>query len=326
MDAPQLDEALESLRAVCGEVGVRRTVVVRRGWRVWAGPEPDVRVPVYSCTKSFLSVCLGLLWDDGRCSPDDLAYRYFEPLQRHYPTVTLRHLATFTSGYAHAPESVFKPAEPMYSPGAAFHYSDQSDLLALILTRIAGEPLRELFQRRIGDAIGLRPEAWEWRVVGETEGIPVHGGSGFPESGVHIAAQDLARLGWMAACRGVWAGRRLLSLRYFETAAAPCTDPRTPPYDPKAWYVRLPGAYGLNWWVNGVTPDGQRMWPHAPPDTFAAQGNLNGICFALPSWEMTIVRLGPDVVIDMRLYDRMFQRLKAMRPPLDVRSSPSGAR
>lgn len=309
VDSAALNDALRRLAAACGPLGTRRTLVVRGGRIVWAGGDENIRVPVYSCTKSFLSACLGLLWDDGRCSPDDLACRHYPPLRDLYPTVTLRHLATFTSGYASAPESVFVPAPPQFPPGAAFQYSNQSDLLALILTRIAGESLRSLFQRRIGDPIGLRPGDWEWRTQCVMDGVEINGGTGFEHSGVWISAQDFARFGWLAANAGQWGPRTLLSRRYFEFASRPLVPRDTPPYDPTAWYNRLPGAYGLNWWVNGVTADGRRLIATAPSDLFMAQGNKNSICFVIPSWRMTLVRLGPDVIVWPRDFEPAFARL-----------------
>ncbi len=309
IDSNALDEGLSRFAAVCGELGVRRAVVVRGGRIIWSGGEEGVRVPVYSCTKSFLSACLGLLWDDGRCSPDDLAWRYHPPLQECYPAVTLRHLATFTSGYNHSTESVLRPAAPLFAPDEAFHYSDQSDLLAWILTRIAGESLRSLFQRRIGDRIGLRADEWEWRTQGMEDGVEVNGGTGFEQSGVWISAKGLARFGWLAARLGDWSGRQLVSRRYFAYAGRPLVPATTPPHDPTAWYNRLPGAYGLNWWVNGITADGRRLIGTAPPDLFMAQGNKNSICFILPSWRMTLVRVGPDVIVWPRAFEAAFAQL-----------------
>jgi hypothetical protein len=58
--------------------------------------------------------------------------------------------------------------------------------------------------------------------------------------------------------------------------------------------VRGPGAYGFNWWVNGVGPDGLRKWPSAPSGTYAALGYNNNVCLVVPEWNMVIVRLGVD--------------------------------
>lgn len=301
--------AMAHVASVAGEHGVSRSLVVRNGAIVWAGTDIDTLQPVWSCTKSFMSLCLGLLWDDGKCRPQDLACTSLPVLREHYPTVTLAHLATFTSGYANLGDQTFEPAPPMYTPGAAFHYSSQADLLALVLTRVANEPLRELLKRRIADPIGLPDKDWCWNVHSEVDGLTVNGGSGFPASGIHITPRAFARLGWLMANNGEWDGKRLISTNYIAEASRPQVQPTVPPHDPKAWYVDLPGSYGLNWWVNGTTPSGERMWPHAPVDMFAAQGNKNNVCFIIPSWKMVVVRMGGDAIIDMRLYDGMFARL-----------------
>ena len=44
------------------------------------------------------------------------------------------------------------------------------------------------------------------------------------------------------------------------------------------------------WWVNGVKPDGQRLWPGAPPRTFYANGLHNNVCIVVPEWNMVVTR------------------------------------
>jgi len=84
-----------------------------------------------------------------------------------------------------------------------------------------------------------------------------------------------------------------------------------PPFDPEGWYVKLPGSYGVNIWLNGIIPGGRHMWPDAPPRTVAIQGNMNNICFAVPEWRMVIVRLGTDGRIDLDRYTDVFAALGA---------------
>ncbi len=318
VDAAKLAAAMDYLASVCGPAGVHETVVVRNGVILWQGDRVRHRNVIWSCTKSFLSTCLGLLWDDGKCAPADFAWKYFPELKADYPAVTLEQLATFTSGYDCPDGQPLKPMPPMYKPGTAMHYSAQSDLLAAILTRIAGESLESLFMRRIGREIGLTGESFRWDSRGTLDGIPLNGGSGFPGSGVQCSALGLARFGWFYANGGCWNGKRLISRRYLDYATVPRVPPTLPPHEPNGWYKVLPGSYGLNWWVNGTTPQGRRMWPHAPAATFAAQGNNNAICFVVPDWNLVIIRLGNDLVIDTDLYDGMFARL-GLGEPADVR-------
>ena len=309
VDSKKLDAALQDVKAGCGTVGITQMVVVRNGYVIWQGEDANKKHHIWSCTKSFTSICLGLLWDDGKCSPSTLACQIFPELKKDYPTVTLEHLATFTSGYSGDKTDVLKPLAPAYQPGAAFCYSKETDLLAAILTRIAKEPLESLFMRRIGNEIGLTPEQFEWKSVGKLDGLTLNGGYGSPDTGVYCSALGLARMGWLFANGGNWNGKQLISRRYIEYACVPRVSVKVPPQDPKAFYVNLPGAYGLNWWVNGMTVKGQLQWPSAPSSTFAAQGNQNNICFAVPDWQMTIVRGGGDKILTTN-YDGMFRLIK----------------
>jgi CubicO group peptidase (beta-lactamase class C family) len=321
IDAALMAQALDSLRGFCGPEGVQRTMIVIGGRPAWQGDGVNVCLPVWSCTKSVLSTCLGLLWDDGRCTPDTRISTVMPELAAAYPEVTLGHLATFTSGYNHAVDRPLEPAAPAYRPGTAFHYSSQSDLLAALLTRIAGEPLADLFRRRIGDPIGMEPGEFRWGVQPGAE-PPVHGGSGMPPAGVQVSARALARFGLLHCRRGVWRGRRLLGQAYLDAAQRVQVPSIIAPFQPGAWYQEVLGRYGLNWWVNGVGNDGRRLWPSAPATAFAAQGNLNNICIVVPEWDLVLVRLGLDRVVPVTLYDAPLLYLRratgdplAARPP-----------
>ena len=283
------------------------------------GPEIDRVQSVWSCTKSFLGLALGLLIGDGRCSLETRAAEIYPPLSEEYPALTLRHLASFTCGYqprkASAEDPPFDPAAAIFAPGTRFHYGWGPYLLALVLTKVAGESLRDLFRRRIAELIGLDPAAWAWgdwgsfdRLTG-LEGVPVCGGSGMYERGISISARALARVGWLVACDGRWEDRQLVEPAWIRQATAPQVPASIPPHDSAGWYRRLPGAYGFFWWTNGITADAHRLWPAAPPRTFAMQGHLNNLCFIIPEWRMVVIRLGTDNAIDGDLYNEFFATL-----------------
>lgn len=297
-----VERAVAAIGKFTGADGASGVMVIHRGYVLWAGDRVDEKRPVWSCTKSFLSTCLGLLWDDGKCSPDDLASKYLSELAKDYPAVTLRHLATFTSGL-HLENYSLDVQAPDYPPGTAMHYSAQSDILACILTKIAGESLRDLFKRRIADPIGMDPDAWEWKTVHTRDGIVINGGAGMPDNGMHTTARNLARFGWLYANGGVWDGKRLISQRYIDASTVAQVPADMPLFDPKGWYYELPGVYGLNWWTNGVRHDGTRLWPHVPARAFAAQGNKNNICIIVPEWRLVVVRTGQDKIIPTSDYD-----------------------
>jgi CubicO group peptidase (beta-lactamase class C family) len=307
VDAAKLEAAVEFLKAHSGRDGVGQLVIVRNGYLIWQGEEADKVHGVWSCTKSFTSTCLGLLVDDGKCTLDTRAKELLPGMAETYPAVTLRHFTTMTSGYRavgdeprggylHGPSRTpFVPGpEPLFAPGSHYAYWDSAmNQFAHVLTRIAGEPLDELFQRRIADPIGMDPDEWRWGDFGEINGLRVNGGSGNNNNHVFISARQMARLGWLFLHRGRWRGRQLISSEWVDQATSVQVPAATPLGHPESG-IDGPGVYGFNWWRNGRHPHGKRKWPGAPESTFAASGHNNNDMFVIPEWSMVIVRLGLD--------------------------------
>lgn len=302
ISAAKIGEAMAHLKTVVGREGNAGTMIIQNGYLLWTGDAVSRKDIIWSCTKSMTSTCLGLLWDDGKCSPDDLASKYLPELAKDYPDVTLKQLATFTSGL-HLEKLSLDPGPPNFPPGTAIHYSHETDLLAYLLAKIAGEPLSALFKRRIADPIGMDPEGWEWKSANTRDGLTINGGAGMSENGMYMSAENLARFGWLYANDGNWNGRQLISKNYIAQATVPLVDANMPLHDPQGWYKPLPGRYGLNWWTNGTDASGKRLWPSVPPSAFAAQGNKNNICIIVPEWKLVLVRTAQDEIIDVGLFD-----------------------
>jgi CubicO group peptidase (beta-lactamase class C family) len=262
---------------------------------------------VWSLTKSFTSTALGLLIDDGKAGLDTLAKDYVPSMAGTYPAVTLRHFTTMTSGYyavgdeprgsyRHGPSPTpFEPAsKPLFSPpGSQYAYWDSAmNQFANVLTRIAGEPIEELFKRRIADPIRMNRSKWDWGDFGKIDGIIVNGGSGNSNRHMFISARELARFGLMFLNRGKWKDKQLISAEWVDTA----TKAHVPALLPLAELSGADGrgVYGFNWWANGVRANGKRNWPGAPPGTYSASGYNNNDMFVIPEWNMVIVRLGLD--------------------------------
>ena len=282
--------------------GASELVIVRNGRVIWEGPNADRVHPTYSMTKSFSSTALGLLVDDGLMTVDTLAKDYLPSLAADYPDVALRHLATHTSGYRAAeeayplpqsywPSDPFTPGDPLFAPGSRFHYSPFAamDQMNNVLTRVAGETVQDLFQRRIGDAIGLDPAKWDWDDYETSDGLTVDGGG----VGVNISARDAARLGHLFLNNGNWEGQQLISSQWAAEATSVQVPPSTPEH-PYGWATGGSGSYGYGWWVNGIKANGARLYPGGTPQTFAALGGLANNIFVVPEWNMVIVREGSE--------------------------------
>jgi CubicO group peptidase (beta-lactamase class C family) len=307
LDATKLDQAAEYLKQNSGRDGVHELVIIRNGRLVWKGDNIDKRHGIWSCTKSFTSTVLGLLIEDGKCTLDTKAKQFVPELAEKYPEVTLRHFTTMTSGYraigdeprgkySHGPsDTPFRPGpEPLFAPGQQYAYWDSAmNMFGLVLTRIAGEPLEQLFKRRIAEPIGMNQAAWDWGDFATVDGVVVNGGSGNAGKHILISARELARFGHLFLAGGNWNGRQLIN-REWITAATAVHVPATLPWGHPPSEIDGRGVYGFNWWRNGIQADRQRCWPGAPEGTFAASGHNNNKLFVIPEWNMVIVRMGLD--------------------------------
>ncbi|MGC9327562.1 MAG: serine hydrolase, partial [Candidatus Hinthialibacter sp.] len=307
IDAGKLNAAAEFLKANSGKDGVRELAVVRNGRLVWKGDNIDKTHGVWSLTKSFTSTVLGLLIDEGKTSLDALACEYLPSLKEHYSGVTLRHFTTMTSGYraigdeprsgyTHGPSSTpFLPnPTPLFAPGVKYAYWDSAmNQFANVLTRIAREPLKDYFKRKIADPIGMNPDQWTWGDFGLVDDVAVNGGSGNSNNHIFISARELARFGLLFLNRGNWNGRQLISSEWVDEVHQPHVPASMPLGHPESG-IDGRGVYGFNWWLNGVKADGKRKWPDAPAGVYSASGYNNNDLFIIPEWNMVVVRLGLD--------------------------------
>ncbi|HOP78454.1 MAG TPA: serine hydrolase [Thermogutta sp.] len=306
LDKGRLDEAAMILSTKVGRDGAKRLVIVRHGRIVWKGSEADERQGVWSMTKSFTSTVAGLLIAKGRCTLDTKVADVLPELKTAYPEVRLRHLLTMTSGYRamgdeprgdylHGPSvTPFVPnPEPLFTPpGTQYAYWDSAmNLLGLVLTKLAGAPLKEVFRRLVAEQIGM--SNWDWGDFGEIDGIVVNGGAGNMNRHVKISACDMARFGWLMLNRGRWRDKQIVPEWWIQEATR-VQVPATLPWAQPQSQIDGRGVYGFNWWVNGVGANGERALPAAPVGTFWASGHNNNRCFVIPEWDMVIVRLGLD--------------------------------
>ena len=312
VDGRMLHRALAYLARKSGAQGTEEAVVIKNGYLIWAGEGSNNRHDVWSCTKSFTSTVFGIMIDRGICSLDACITELLPQFPAQLSKLKLVDFATMTSGYdagGHQSNEPFKPTQFLFEPGTKFCYWDSAmNQFANILSHIAGTTLKEIFRQSIADPIGIRSDQWDWGDFGNVDGILVNGGAGNKARGIQITPQQLARFGLLFLNGGKWGNRRLISKNWVEEATrvqVPVTLATHPPG------AKGPGVYGYNWWVNGLKPDGGRLWEAAPPKTFAAKGFNNNICIVIPEWKMIIVRMGRDGNVDNKIYNKFIMKIKS---------------
>ena len=315
VDGTALDEALAYLESESGQDGIEEVVVIRNGCLIWRGTDIDNAHSTWSVGKVFTSTALGLLVEDGLCTLSDLVSDVEPALASDYGQVTHEHFATMTSGYdgAGGPRwasptptygdwsaTPYQPGTPLFAPGTDYLYWDEAMMMfARALTRIAGEDLYELLDRRIAQPIGM---TWDWETEGTVDGITIRQGSGM----VIVSARELARFGQLFLRRGRWNDQQLVSEAWVDTATQSHVPTGVALFETTDWNddhlgIDGRGVYGYHWWTNGIKADSTRDLPDAPLGTFYRTGYNHNMLVIIPEWHMVIVRLGVDGTPDNRM-------------------------
>ncbi len=237
-------------------------------WAPFTGEETH---RLYSSTKSFVSVAIGLAADRGLLSLDDPIVRFFpEYRSAAHPYVaetTVRDLLRMTTPYSRptyddpaltGPEwlaSYFR-AKPDHPPGTLFRYdSCGSYVLGAIVKRAAGKPFFDFLRETLFDELGFSKDA---RCLEGPDGELWAG------SAVLARLRDFARLAQFLMDGGRIHGRQLLSEAYVKAATTRQIDNNTEGLN-SPWRC----GYGYQIWI-------------LPDDAFAMVGMGDQLAICVP--------------------------------------------
>lgn len=139
---------------------------------------PNANETVYdlaSVTKPFTAILIMMMQEEGRLKVDDLACTYLTDCPAAWQAVTIRQLLTHTSGiesYSRLPAwdetldtrlfwrggaAMMMRDQPLrFNPGEGWRYSNTGyDLLGLIVERVSGKTLPDMYQERILTPLGM---------------------------------------------------------------------------------------------------------------------------------------------------------------------------
>ncbi|MDP8243342.1 MAG: serine hydrolase [Candidatus Hinthialibacter antarcticus] len=287
----------------------------------WYAPDFGPHKKHYSASLAKALVggmSLLLALNDGLIGVDDPAEKYITQWQGDSTRegVTIRHLATHSSGVADAhndslghfdiggwktrfwqrepdPFTISRDWAPMsFKPGTGYEYSNPGmALLSYCITAAlqGGEhqDVRTLLRERIMRPIGVEDDDWS---IGYGKTYSVDGMDMVANwGGGAFTARAVARIGRLMLRRGDWDGRRLFDAKWGRLVTSDAGTPE--PY-------RGPGEgptprAGLAWWVNS---DG--VLKQLPKDAFMGAGAGNQILIVIPSMNMVVVRMGGQMQPD----------------------------
>ncbi len=310
------NEKLEKLTKSLAAKNTKALLVVRDDRIVceWyaKGHGPDRKHYTASLAKALVGgMSLLVALDDGLIAPDDPVCRYV-PQWKDHPvksTITLRHLATHSSGVEDAeqdgighmelpgwkggfwrkdpdPFTLSRDKAPIvFTPGTKYAYSNPGMAMlsyAVTASLKDGEhtDVRTLLRERIMRPIGVKDSEWS---IGYGKTYDVDGLKLVPNwGGGSCTARAVARVGRLMLRKGNWQGRQLIDPRRIETVLryAGTPKPDRPEGNPQP-------ACGLGWYTNF---DG--VWSEVPRDAFAGAGAGNQVLLVVPSLDLIVVRNG----------------------------------
>ena len=213
---------------------------------------------IYSHSKSFTSLMLGIALDEKLLTLEDHVVDYFkdeltEEQYKKFYSMLLIHPMTMRSGFdemllmgggrEHLQDYLqFVFSQPQKKqPGERFLYSNADTyMVARILEKVFKKQLNEAAFERIFSKMDIEKPVWEEDKQGHT----------FGASGLQLTVEDMNKLGILVLNRGTYNGHRIVSEKYIDMLYETDVD-----VEDRGW-----GNYSLQFWHtpegNGIRADG----------------------------------------------------------------------
>ena len=216
---------------------------------------PEYRHTMYSCSKTFVGIAVGLAIEDNRLRLDDRVAVIFPELlpnsvSKDLADMTVRHLLTMASGVK--PDWNMRSrgtewirtflSKPVKEPGTQYAYDSMvSYMLAAVVQKVTGKKLTEYLQERVFTPMNVTEWAWEE----SPEGVNTGGW------GVHIQPESLAKFGQLILNEGRWEGKQLVPAEWIREMCKKHRETGREVYGYHIWHcgghdgaVRADGALG----------------------------------------------------------------------------------
>jgi len=188
--------------------------------------DKDFKHRMYSITKSFVAVAVGMCEEDGLLSLDDKLVKFLPEYLKEETTndylleMTIRDMLImetsqipgcdwFRTGTTDRVETYFRYV-PGRMPGSCFFYdSNGSYILGAIVERLTGKPFLKYLQEKFLDDIGFSKDAYCLMAPGKHS---------WGDSGIMCTSRDLLTFARFVMNGGVWNGKRYMNEKFLQDA------------------------------------------------------------------------------------------------------------
>lgn len=191
----------------------------------WANCHPKDELHIlWSATKTFTALAVGLAADDSLLNVDDKVVDFFSsnelPLNSEsisnewLRSMTIKdllimssgfgqdHLGACVGGYPFDWAQKILNTEVVFKPGSRFSYNSMNSyLLSVIVSKVTGKKLSDYLDERIFKPLGIEEYFYEESPQGYSSG-------GW---GLYMSVESFAKIGQLFLQKGVWKGKRIIS-------------------------------------------------------------------------------------------------------------------
>lgn len=233
---------------------MRRDKLIFEGY--YAPYTADTLHRMFSISKSFTSVAIGLLAEEGKISLDDAIVGYFPeklPAKVHpwLASMTIMDMLMMRSCHASTTYKInmksdwvesFFTTPPTHPPGRLFHYdTSAAHTLCALVEKLTGMVMLDYLKEKL-DCLGLSEQSY---MLKDPFGVSIGG------SGLMALPMDLLKFAYFIEHRGLVDGKQLISPEYIDKAVSLLSETCiTAPVPSEAQ------GYGLQFWRgsnNGYT-------------------------------------------------------------------------
>lgn len=181
---------------------------------------------LYSISKSWTATAAGFAIQEKLFSLNDKVISFFpddcpDKISDNLAAMEIKDLLCMASGHDPAPallradnkslENYFFSSPVVHKPGTTFVYNSMATyMISSIIQKLTGKDLIEYLTPRLFEPLGIYDVTWEYAPNGVC----------FGGWGIHVCAEDLAKLGLLYLNKGVYNGKRLLSEEWVEMATS----------------------------------------------------------------------------------------------------------
>lgn len=244
-------------------------LVLARGDKIfsetyWAPFDKDFNHRMYSQTKSYVAVAIGLLEEEGKINLDDPIANYFKDLQpeNQHPYMlsqTIRQNLTmttcnrakywFSSQNPSREHLYFNETSVICPAGTMWDYdSAGSQLLGALVERVSGKSLFDYLNEKVFKHLGTFKNA---TILKTRDGVS------WGDSALVCTPRDMLSFAKFVMNYGTWEGKRLMNEEYLKTATSKVVDNSEEGLDPT-----VSAGYGYQIWrhnMNGFYFNGMGM-------------------------------------------------------------------